>query len=149
MKTIALLGLIVSQTASAVMISVVGPCDKKPIISQNYAIKFENVGDLTIHFLTKNKIPFEGNERGINSIYKTPVGDAALEVLSDTEMRAYGWCYFVDNNESAVFADEYPLDDSIKKIDWIYGFAHYKNGEWITTCTPAFTIRPAHLCSQI
>lgn len=143
-----LLALLVSFSASAVEISFVGPCDKKPIIKETLANKFETVGDLTVHFLNKNRIPYQGNERGINTVFNTPMGDGALEVISDTEMRAFGWCYFVDNLGPDVFADEYPMDDKIKKIEWIFGFAHYKNGEWISNCTPAFTIKPAFLCRK-
>ena len=135
-----------SFSAMAYEISFVGPCDQKPIIASEMGTKFATVGDLTVHFLRKNKIPFKGSERGINTVFNTPVGDAAIEVISNTEMRAYGWCYFVDDLGPDVFADEYPLDGSIKKIEWIFGFAHYKNGEWLTSCTPAFTIKPNFLC---
>lgn len=143
-----ILSLIFSFNVQAVVLSVIGPCDKKPIISEVVTGTFSHVGELTIHFLTKNKIPFVGTEQGIHRIYNTPVGDAALEVLSDTEMRAYGWCYYVDKLESAVYADEFPLDDTVKKVEWIYGFAHYKNGEWLSTCRPAFTVKPSFLCGQ-
>lgn len=143
-----LVGLFLLSTAQAVTISIVGPCDKKPIISQDFGNKYETVGDLSLHFLTKNNIPFTGNEHSINSIYNTPTGDEALEVLSDSEMRAYGWCYSVDNKVSYVFADEFPLTDKIKKVEWIFVFAHYKEGKWLSMCTPAYTVKPAFLCQK-
>jgi hypothetical protein len=138
--------LLFSLPAFAYEISFTGPCDQKPIIAAEMGSKFATVGDLTVHFLRKNKIPFKGSERGINTVFNTPVGDAAIEVISNTEMRAYGWCFFVDDFGPDVFADEYPLNASIQKIEWIFGFAHYKNGEWLTSCTPAFTVKPYFLC---
>lgn len=143
-----ILALLVSVNARALEISFVGPCDKKPIIKEVVSNKFQTVGDLTIHFLNKNRIAYQGSERGINTVFNTPMGDNALEVISDSEMRAYGWCYFVDNLGPDEFADEYPLNDKIKKVEWVFGFAHYKNGEWISNCTPAFTIKPAFICKR-
>jgi hypothetical protein len=96
--------------------------------------------------MDQNKIPYQGSERGFNSIYNTPVGDAAIEVISDTEMRAYGWCYFVDGTEPGIFADEIVLVNSINKIEWVFSFAHYKNGKWIAMCEPAYSITPDFLC---
>jgi hypothetical protein len=143
-----ILFFLLSFSALAYEISFVGPCSQKPIIAAEVGTKYETVGDLTVSFLRKNKIPFQGNERGLNTVFNTPVGNAAIEVISNSEMRAYGWCYFVDDMGPDVFANEYPLDASIKKIEWIFGFAHYKNGEWISSCTPAFTVKPDFLCRQ-
>ena len=143
-----ILFFLLSFSAVAYEISFVGPCGQKPIIAAEVGAKYETVGDLTVSFLRKNKIPFQGNERGLNTVFNTPVGNAAIEVISNSEMRAYGWCYFVDDMGPDVFANEYPLDASIKKIEWIFGFALYKNGEWISSCTPAFTVKPDFLCRQ-
>ena len=140
--------LLVSFNALAVDINFIGPCDKKPLLTGSLGNKYETVGDITIQFLNKNNVRYEGNTRGINTAFNTPVGDAALEVISDTEMRAYGWCYFVDGMGPDVFADEYPMDAKIKRIDWIFGFAHYKNGTWIYNCTPAFKIKPKFICKK-
>ena len=133
-------------SAEAGVISFVGPCDQKPVIEQELAGEFTTVGDLTVHFLTKNKIPFVGSERGLSSVYDSPVGNASLEVISPTEMRSYGWCYFVDGVGPDVYPDEFPLKTTSQKIDWVFGFAHFRNGVWISQCTPAYKIKPAFLC---
>lgn len=140
--------LLVSTHALAVDINFIGPCDRKPILSGSLASKYETVGDITVQFLNKSNVAYQGNARGINQVFNTPVGDSALEVISDTEMRAYGWCYLVDNLGPDVFPNEYPMNNLIKKIDWIYGFAHYKDGSWISNCTPAFTIKPKFICKK-
>lgn len=138
--------LLLSLSAQAHVISLVGPCDSTPIIQQELANKFANVGDLTIHFLTKNNIPYVGSQRGLSSVYNTPVGQASLEIISPTEMRSYGWCYFVDGVGPDVYPDELPLTAASQRVDWVFGFAHFKNGVWISQCTPAHKIRPAFLC---
>jgi hypothetical protein len=143
-----IIALVLSVNAFAVEISFTGPCDKKPLLVGTLGNKFETVGDMTVQFLKKNNVAYQGSERGINTVFGTVTGDAALEVISDTEMRSYGWCYFVDGMGPDVFADEYPMDDSIKKIQWIFGFAHYKNGEWISNCTPAHTVKPNSMCKR-
>jgi hypothetical protein len=51
---------------------------------------FQNVGELTVATLTKFGIPFTGSVEGIASAFETPPGKEALEILSETEMRAYG-----------------------------------------------------------
>ena len=143
---ILVLSLFLSLSAEAHVISLIGPCDQMPIIEEELANKFATVGELTIHFLSKNNIPYVGSERGLSSVYNTPVGKASLEVISSSEMRSYGWCYFVDGIGPDVYPDELPLKATSQKIEWVFGFAHYKNGVWISQCTPAHKIKPAFLC---
>jgi len=140
--------LLLSFSALAYQVSFVGPCDSQPIVEVEVKTKLATVGDLTVHFLDTKRIPFIGNAGALQSVFDTPMGDEAIEVRSDNEMRAYGWCYFVNDLEPDVFANEYPLDESVQKIEWIFGFAHYKNGEWISSCTPAFTVKPDFLCKK-
>lgn len=135
-----------SFTAYAHVISFIGPCESTAIVLQEFGAEYANVGELTIQFLEQNNIAYAGSEKGLSTVYNTPMGTGALEVISKTEMRAYGWCYFVDNLGTDVFPDEYSLGKTPVKIEWIYGFAHYKKGKWISTCTPAFTIKPKFLC---
>jgi hypothetical protein len=138
--------LLFAINSHAVEISFTGPCALKPIINDDIGAKHETVGDLTVHFLNKKNIPFDGTERGINRVFNTPIGDQALEVISDTEMRAYGWCYFVNGVEAQVFADEYKIDSTVKKIEWIFSYSHYKDGEWLTMCSLTYLLKPKFLC---
>ncbi len=126
-----------------------GPCETSPLLTQTInPMAAKNVGVVTISTLEKNKIPYKGNESALSTAFETPVGMDALEVISDTEMRAYGWCYEVDGKIAEVFADKYKLNDSIKKITWFYGFAHYKNGEWISQCELTSKLKPEFLCGK-
>ncbi len=142
------LALLFSLSTFAYEVSFTGPCSEEPLVLDQVSSQALNVGALTVDFLNDRNIPFLGSERGINSVFNTPTGDAAIEVLSDTEMRAYGWCYFVDGMGPDVFADAFPLNPSMKKIEWIFGFAHYKDGQWISYCTLAHTIKPDSLSKK-
>lgn len=141
-----LVSLLFCSSILAHTIEFIGPCSSKPLLSQELAPKFETVGDLTIYTLEKNRIPYLGDEQGINSVFNTPVGMDSLEVISDTEMRSYGWCYFVDGKMSTDYANKYYLKPTDKKIQWIYGYAHLIKDQWVSMCEKAYKIKPKFLC---
>ena len=107
-----------------------------------------SVGSVTLEALTNLGVPFQGSEHGIHSIRNTVTGDDALEVISDREMRAYGWCYRLNGVEPDLFPDQVFVQSDADVIDWFFGFAHYKDGNWVTYCTPTQTIRPTYICSR-
>lgn len=127
-------------------IEFIGPCSSKPLFSQEFSLKFETVGDLSVYVLEKNKIAYLGNEEGINSVFGTPVGTDSIEVISDTEMRSYGWCFFVDGKIADVYAHQYVLNKNIKKIQWIYSYALLKKNKWVSMCEKAYEVKPKFLC---
>ncbi len=127
-------------------IEFIGPCSHEPIFSQEFSPKFETIGDLTVYVLDKNKISYLGNEEGINSVFGTPVGSDAIEVLSDTDMRSYGWCFFVDGKLSDVYAHQYLLNSTIQKVQWIYSYALLKKDKWVSMCEKAYKVKPKFLC---
>lgn len=145
MKSLLVLLLLFSFSAQAVVIEVYGACSSKPVYSGELAPKFESVADLTFHFLKKNKIPFEGTNKGVQNMLNYPTGLDANEILSDTDMRSYGWCFFVDGKNPDVYADEIPLDN-VKKIEWVYSYAFYSKGTWKSMCVRAYKIRPDFIC---
>lgn len=132
-------------SASALEISFVGPCDEAPLLLDQVSAE-ATVGDVTVAYLVKNQIPFVGSAQGIGSLFNTPMGLEAIEVISDTQMRAYGWCYFVDGVGPDILASEYPLDSSMQKLEWIFGYADYDSGQWTSYCRPAYRLRPEFLC---
>ncbi|MGE3610135.1 MAG: hypothetical protein AB7I27_11150 [Bacteriovoracaceae bacterium] len=131
---------------ASIVIQFIGPCDSNPILNTNLSRRFINVGVASVSTLTEHKIPFEGSEKGINSVFGTPTGLSALEVISDNEMRSYGWCYSVNNEIPQIFPNQYSLSSSVSEIKWFYGYAHYLNGEWISQCEPAYKLKPTFLC---
>lgn len=138
-----------SSNALAVQFQVVGACSDKPAYDLAMAPKDadESVGALSLRIFTDKKIPYHGTEAGFSSILGTPEGDDAIEVISDSEMRAYGWCYHIDGKEPQLLPDEVKVSDA-KNILWFYGFATYKDGDWKDYCTPAYTIKPDKICKS-
>lgn len=142
------LATFISFSAEAIELKFIGPCEDAFIMKTEVTETYENVGELTIETLKKFSIPHSGTPAGLASAFETPVGDESVEVLSETEMRAYGWCYSVDGVAAEVYPDETPVTPETKSIVWHYGYARFTNGEWITQCTPAWEIKPAFLCKD-
>lgn len=140
--------LLICTNLWAVEITFIGPCDENFIMKVQVSEDYPNVGELTINTLKKFQIPFMGTPEGLLSAFETPVGDKAIEVVSNNELRAYGWCYSVDGYSPDIYPNQVPVDKNTKSIVWHFGFAHYLNGQWITQCTPAHKIRPKFLCEE-
>lgn len=147
MKTL-FLALLISFSAQAIELKFIGPCDDDFIMKTDVTESYANVGELTIATLSKFNIPFKGTAEGLSSAFETPVGEAALEVVSDEEMRAYGWCYSVDGEAPEVYPHEIAITPETKSIVWHFGFARYFRGQWVTQCTPANSIKPDFLCKD-
>jgi hypothetical protein len=140
--------IFISMNLKAVEITFIGPCDEDFIMKQKVLETYSNVGELTVGTLKKFNIPFIGTSEGMSSIFGTPTGDSALEVVSDIEMRAYGWCYSVDGFAPELYPHQVPVYSHTKSIVWHYGFARYYKGQWVSQCTPAHTIKPKFLCED-
>ncbi len=104
------------------------------------------VGEATVRTLEAKRIPFQGTERAINTIMNTPGQDQTLEILSDKDMRAYGWCFDVDGEVPEEYASEIPLHEGMKRIRWFHGYAEMKNGQWVSQCQETAKLGPAFLC---
>lgn len=133
----------------AIQWEVIGACSKTPLFQGSAKTNFqESVGKYSLRIFNENKIPFIGFEQGFNSIANSPVGLDALEVLSDNEMRAYGWCYSINGQIPDVMPDQLSFLDQDDKLTWFYAFSLNKNGEWINYCVPAWTVQSAQFCSE-
>lgn len=150
MKASTLITLLLTITTSAFgsKISFIGPCDSKPIFTTELEIDQEiSVGSFTVKVLEANNIPFKGSEGGINSIFNSPIGMDALEVLSDTEMLSHGWCYSVNGVEPKVFASNFIIEEGDEVLWWL-GHARYIAGEWVSQCVPTHTIKSELFCTD-
>lgn len=139
------LALLVSFSASAIELKFIGPCSDEFIMKTEVSEEYANVGELTVATLTKWNIPFKGDSSGLASAFE--VGNW-METVSSTEMRAHGWCYSVDGEAPEVYPNEIAITPDTKSIVWHYGFAHFKDGQWITQCTPTYSVKPAALCTD-
>lgn len=130
----------------ALVLQFVGPCSPQPLLSVDLRTTETTVGDATISVLDDRGIAHQGTRQGLNSVFGTPVGREAIEIIGPQEMRSYGWCYEVDGVSPEFFPHEYPLTPVNKSVRWYFAYAHYLNGEWVRQCAPAHEIRPAFLC---
>ena len=144
-----ILALLVSLPAPALEITFVGPCDSTPLASTSLqAPDHSSVGDLTIAVLSEAGHPFEGTAQGLLSAFGTPTGLDALEVVSDEELRAYGWCFLVNGQLPDLTADAVPVTQELREIRWFFGYATSRRGEWIDMCRPAAELKPKFLCES-
>lgn len=140
---------LLSSVASAVTIRVQNPCaDTYWLEHQQSFVAGTSVGGLTINTLEAYEIPYLGTAAGISAIRNTPTGSAAIERLSDSHMRAYGWCFSINGVEPDKMPDQIELTADTDLIDWYFGFAEFKDGSWITYCTPTDTVKPDFICAQ-
>lgn len=148
MKKYILPFLLTYSAYGAVELSFIGPCDENFIMKTSVSHEYRNVGELTIETLKKFNIPFKGTEKGLASAFETPTGDASVEIISDVEMRAYGWCFSVDGVSPELYPHEIPVTAFTKKIVWHFGYARFFRGRWVTQCTPAWKVKPDFLCKD-
>lgn len=90
-----------------------------------------NVGDISVKIFDIHKVPYEGGNYGFSRIFDL---DQNIEIISDTEMKAYGWCFSLDGVVVDTMADQTPVTNQKSVIEWFYSYAHYKDGDWIKQC---------------
>lgn len=134
MKMLALLFALISTQAFAHLAII----SHDNTSSFNYQFKASDVGssigELTIRMLDEYQVPYLGSEQGFNSILNSPTGLDAMVVISDNEMKAYGWCFEINGEIPEVYPNEVFINSTSDKVLWFWGYAHYKNGEWIAQC---------------
>lgn len=132
----------------ALTFEVANPCNPDEVILDYQAqTKGLSVGEVTFLALKKANAAFIGNENAINSIFNTPTGLEAMEVISDSEMKVYGWCYQVDGVLPELLIGDYILNGSETHLKWIYGHAHYIAGEWESYCSDPI-VQPTFICKK-
>lgn len=145
MHKLALLTLI-STFSFAATFEFVGPCQRAPLFETQIQTKVgATVGSATIALLNQFEISHQGTQRGMNSIFDTPTGLDAMEILSDTQMNAHGWCYSINGLSPEVYPDEVVLTND-DHVMWWFGYAHYDSGTWITQCEPTWKRAPTQFC---
>ncbi len=143
--------IIFIQDVQALQFDVVGACHSGSVFSTAVKIPDEkkiSLGDLTVKMFVENEIPFRGSAQGISQIYDSPVGDQALEVLSSAQMRAYGWCVHVDDNEPSEMPDQVIITSIVKKVTWFYAYSFYDEGVWKDYCTASWKEHSLAYCKK-
>lgn len=126
--------------------NVYGPCSDKPLLSEKVELKADsNAGAVTIDLLNKFDIPYLGTEMGMNSIFNTPVGLDAMEIISDAKMRSHGWCYSINGEGPSVYPNEVYVGNE-DSITWYFCYISYDAGVWDSEYFPTYSIKPQQFC---
>lgn len=135
-------------TAHAATFTVIGPCSASPVLQiENLTLPDGiSLGDFTVQTLIEAQTPFTGSNEGIESILNSPKGKDALEILTPSKMRAYGWCFTVDGIESNLMPNELMLKNKSTNIVWFYASALAENGNWKDYCQPSYKTHSPFIC---
>ncbi len=128
------------------------PCEKKFILQSKFEIDQNQqffVFDITKEVISKYSIPASLADNGVKTILNYIAGDDALEIISDSKMRAYGWCYSVNNFSPDVMPDEFLIKQH-DNIHWFLSYSTYDSGNWIDYCKPVHLNPEAqkHICKD-
>lgn len=146
---VALLTLTFSLQSLALTWKVFGACANTPVHQGEVAADLQkSVGAITVDIFNENKIPFLGAAEGMNSILNTPIGMDAIEVVSENEMRVYGWCYSVNGKDPVQMPHEIKFQKQTDQLIWYYGYSTNKNNEWTDYCSPAYWIKAIQFCGR-
>lgn len=151
MKSIILIALsLFALNANAITWQVFGPCDTKPVYQGKTEVDLsKSLGALTVEILTQNQIPFVGTESGFNSIINTPTGIDAMEIVSQTELRAYGWCYSLNGKIPDTMPDQVQLTSQKDHLIWFYAYTTNIKNQWQDDyCSPAYWIKAKQFCGK-
>ncbi len=129
-------------------ITFVGPCSQVPLHTASFHIIDKSaVGDITSDILQKFNIPYLGTPQGFNSIFHTPTGLDAIEVINNYELLSYGWCYSINGVQPNDFPNNIMVKDD-DNIRWWFGYAHYKNNTWLHQCVPSYQRKSNQFCKN-
>ncbi|MBC7693228.1 MAG: hypothetical protein H7222_15795 [Methylotenera sp.] len=140
-STLAFVSLLLLRTfpAQAITLEIYGRTLPAVMKGQNAEIDLrESVGAVTERLLNENQrkglLKFEGNSGGIVSINGLR---NAVEVVTPTLTRAYGWCFSVNGLAPDEMPDQSYFHSQQDVLRWFYGYAEFRNGKWISQCVPA------------
>ena len=150
MNKLLLLLLIISPlSASAIQWKIFGACSNEPVRQGQFDADLNmSVGAVSEALFKTQQISYIGAAEGFNSIMGTPIGLEALEIVSDTEMRAYGWCYTVNGKQPIQMPHEIQFLKQDDKLIWFYGYSTNIKNEWIDYCQPAYWIKAKQFCGR-
>lgn len=136
-----LLFILLSSSLFAIEWEVIGQDSKTPVYSGSLNADLKkSLGEITVKIFDTKKIPYIGNEAGINSILGTPSGDKLLVVVNNETMRAYGWCFTVDGQIPDLMPDKVYFSRQNSHLSWFFAYSLYEKGQWTKYCVPAYTL---------
>lgn len=133
MRILATLIVFVSLNAYALTFKVIGKNSEILFSSATEVSLPQTVGQISVDLFNKNQIPFVGDIDGIVNVHGI---ESELDLISDTDMKAYGWCYSIDGIVPEDFVHKVSITAQDTVLVWFYGYAYYKAGEWVSQCVP-------------
>lgn len=138
-----------SLQASAITWKIFGACKNSPVHEGSFVADLQkSVGHTSIEIFDAYKIPYVGSAEGINSLINSPIGMDSIEVVSDQEMRVYGWCYTVNGKQPTEMPHQIRFQNQTDKLVWFYAYSTNKSGTWTDYCSPAYWIKAVQFCGR-
>jgi len=126
-----LIVLITQSTSFAITLRILDQQKRELlVVSETLNTATTHVYSLTKAALDQASLPYESSEQGFYSINNLA---PQTSFISDTEFKTYGWCFTVNKVLAQTQANETYLNDT-DAVEWFYGYAHYRNGEWLGMC---------------
>ena len=122
-----------AQLAQAVTFKVIGKNGEVLASGEQNVSLPQTVGQVSVDFFNTFAVPFVGDIDGIVSIHGL---GSDMDLISDSEMKAYGWCYSIDGVVPEDFVHKISIDAQKTELIWFYAYAYYKSGQWTHQCVP-------------
>lgn len=145
--------IVFPNSGYSMSLTILNPCQEGSLVQRSFIFDSKTtLGLITTSLLKNQSIPFVGDETSIISILSFPEKERDLEIISNEEMRAYGWCYslngkILDKLASEVHFSEANNIESLSVV-WFLGYAEYKRGVWTSYCEPLKEIHKHFLCNK-
>lgn len=121
----------VALVSQAVTVKITVKKGQELLNSKIESVMPSTVGDISVQVFDAAQIKYEGGSYGFSKIYDL---GQDIDVISDTEMKAYGWCFAINGEVPETMPDKTEVLHQESVIEWYYAYAHYKGGEWIGQC---------------
>lgn len=148
-KILSLFFVFCCSNAHAIDWKIYGACEESPVHQGKFEADLnKSVGAVSLDIFKQFGIPYVGNEDGLNSLLNSPIGLDSIEVVSDEEMRVYGWCYLVNGKQPLELAGQLKFTSQSDKLIWFYAYSTNLRNEWIDYCSPAYWIKAKQFCGK-
>jgi len=139
-----------SSLTHAVIVEVSEVCSPKAYLKEDIQIfTATTVGHLSKYVFEKFKVPFIGDEFSFQSILHTPVNAEAIQRISHSKIRIYGWCFEVNNIMPEAPVHTYIISaNKNTHLRWYFGYAERVNHNWTEYCKPAFEATDEFICKK-
>lgn len=143
-----ILSFFVLSEAQAITWKVYGACSETPVYEGTYEADLnQSLGEISKQIFDTKKIPYVGVPEGFNSILNTPVDLDSIEVISDKEMRVYGWCFAVNKKTPDAMPHKVHFSSQKDELIWFYAYTTNYANQWKDDyCSPAYWIKAKQFC---